>query len=61
MRARIYCLVPPFCLQLLQVTISPAQYPGRKRELKVRVRDRDSPIEHPLDRFWCPWTILQKF
>lgn len=53
-------LVPILGLQLLQVTVGLAQHPNRERELEVRVRDRNRPIEHPLDRFLRPRTILHK-
>ena len=44
--------LPVKYLQLLQVTIGPAQYQDRERGLGVGVRDRDRPIEHPLEGPW---------
>ena len=51
---------PTLSLQLLQITIRLAQHPNRERELEVRVRDSDCPIEHPLYRFLRPRTVLQR-
>ena len=48
-------ITSPFLgLQLLQVTISLAQHPNCERELEVWIRDRNRPVEHPLDRFLRP-------
>jgi len=51
---------PTLSLQLFQITIGLAQHPNRERELEVRVRNRDCPVEHPLDRFLRPRTVLQR-
>ena len=53
--------VSPFLgLQLPQVTISLAQHPNRERKLEVWIRNRDRPIEYPLDRFLRPRTVLRR-
>jgi len=52
-------VAPTLSLELFQITIGLAQHPNRERELEVWIRDRDCPIEHPLDRFLRPRTVLQ--
>ena len=44
--------------KLLEILVRAAKHPNRKRELEVRVRNRNVLIEHALDSFLGPRAVL---